>query len=80
LKSEDLETTMANAFHPSPRSSGLRAVFDWLNGTIRSAGKLSNLSDRDLGDIGIRSAGLSSSVTRDIGRARLVDFGWRLGH
>lgn len=70
---------MANVFHPSPRTSGLRAVFDWLNGTMRSAGKVSGLSERDLGDIGVRSAGLSSAVTRDIGRTRLVDFGWRLG-
>jgi hypothetical protein len=58
----------------------LRFVLRWLRRTAPDRiNHISGMSERELDDIGLRSGALSSVVDRDLGRTRLVDFGWRLG-
>lgn len=78
FKSRALEPTMASAHHSRP--SGLRAALAWFQASLTGPAGLSGLSNRDLGDIGVRLGSLSSAIDRDVARRSLVDFGWRLGH
>jgi len=75
--SRALETIMASAFYSRP--SGLRAALAWFQASLSGPAGLSRLSNRDLGDIGVRSGSLASAIDREIGSRSLVDFGWRLG-
>jgi len=74
---------MSAAFEPTPRPNLLDEAIGWLRDTKSALGQpgtgVSTLSDRDLADIGVRPRSLSSSIHREIGKPRLVDFGWRLG-
>lgn len=73
---------MSAAFEPTPRPNLLDEAIGWLRDARAALGRdahVSALSDRDLADIGVRPRSLSSSIHREIGKPRLVDFGWRLG-
>jgi uncharacterized protein YjiS (DUF1127 family) len=58
-------------------------ILHWLNearaALARPAARIAGMSDRDLRDIGLKPRSLTSTVQREMGRPRLVDFGWRLG-
>jgi len=74
---------MSATFEPTPRAHLLDEALGWLRDATavlgHSGAQVSRLSDRDLADIGVRPRLLASSIHREIGKPRLVDFGWRLG-
>jgi hypothetical protein len=74
---------MSAAFDPTPRPGLINEALGWLRDTKAVLGqgavRVSTLSDRDLADIGVKPRSLSSSIHREIGKPRLIDFGWRLG-
>jgi hypothetical protein len=73
---------MSISFQPAPHASPLHVAFDWLRearAALSHPMQISGLADKDLRDIGLRPRSLTSTVYREIGKPRLVDFGWRLG-
>lgn len=81
--SGESERAMSTAIHTARRTSRLRIALDWLHEAQAAlsvpAEQVSGMSDKDLRDIGLKPRSLSSNVYREIGKPRLVDFGWRLG-